>query len=183
MLKPPGITEKDGCIWNSKNRLCDFTITGIYYYSLKLPDTSQKIMVILELQKNGKITLCELPISEVNIENIIPYLPPDHLYYVSERILNREIKKIIVFSLFGKEPQEFRELQQGYNRVESSDTNNSKMIFCLGNKTINVSDDDMVINDSKMVLKPYDTNANYTGMILRLINMSDTFAMLLIYLQ
>ena len=180
LLKPPGITEKDGCIWNSKNRLCDFTITGIYYYSLKLPDSSQKIMVILELQKNGKITLCELPISEVNIENIIPYLPPDHLYYVSERILNREIKKIIVFSLFGKEPQEFRELKQGYNRVESSDTNNSKMIFCLGNKTINVSDDDMVINDSKMVLKPYDTNANYTGMILRLINMSDTFAMLLI---
>ena len=53
VLKPPGITEKDGCIWNSKNRLCDFTITGIYYYSLKLPDTSQKIMVILELQKNA----------------------------------------------------------------------------------------------------------------------------------
>lgn len=49
--KPPGITEKDGCIWNSKNRLCDFTITGIYYYTIKFPDSSRKIIVILELQK------------------------------------------------------------------------------------------------------------------------------------
>ena len=54
------------------------------------------------------------------------------------------------------------------------------MIFCLGNKTINMSDDDAVINDSKMALKPYDNNANCIGTILRMINMSDTFAMLLI---
>ena len=71
-------------------------------------------------------------------------------------------------------------LEQGYNRVEASDSNNSKMIFCLGNKTINMSDDDAVINDSKMALKPYDNNANCIGTILRMINMSDTFAMLLI---
>ena len=178
--KPPGITEKDGCIWNTKNRLCDFTITGIYYYTIKFPDSSRKIISILELQKKDKITLCEIPISEVNTENIAPYLPTDYFYSVSERIFNREFKKIILSSLFGKEPQEYQELEQGYNRVEFSDSNNSKMIFCLGNKTINMSDDDAVINDSKLVLKPYDDNGNYTGTILRLIAMSDTFAMLLI---
>ena len=178
--KPPGITEKDGCIWNSKNRLCDFTITGIYYYTIKFPDSSRKIIVILELQKNVRITLCEVPISEVNAENIAPYLPTDYFYSVSEKIFNREFKKIILYSLFGKEPQEYQMLEQGYNRVEASDSNNSKMIFCLGNKTINMSDDDAVINDSKMILKPYDNNANCIGTILRMINMSDTFAMLLI---
>ena len=178
--KPPGITEKDGCIWNSKNRLCDFTITGIYYYTIKFPDSSRKIIVILELQKNAKITLCEVPISEVNTENIAPYLPTDYFYSVSEKIFNREFKKIILYSLFGKEPQEYQMLEQGYNRVVSSDSNNSKMIFCLGNKTINMSDDDAVINDLKMILKPYDNNANCIGTILRMINMSDTFAMLLI---
>ena len=178
--KPPGITEKDGCIWNTKNRLCDFTITGIYYYTIKFPDSSRKIIVILELQKNAKITLCEVPISEVNTENIAPYLPTDYFYSVSEKIFNREFKKIILYSLFGKEPQEYQMLEQGYNRVVSSDSNNSKMIFCLGNKTINMSDDDAVINDSKMILKPYDNNANCIGTILRMINMSDTFAMLLI---
>ena len=178
--KPPGITEKDGCIWNTKNRLCDFTITGIYYYTLKFPDSSRKIISILELQKKDKITLCEIPISEVNTENIAPYLPTDYFYSVSEKIFNREFKKIILYSLFGKEPQEYQMLEQGYNRVEASDSNNSKMIFCLGNKTINMSDDDAVINDSKMALKPYDNNANCIGTILRMINMSDTFAMLLI---
>ena len=178
--KPPGITEKDGCIWNTKNRLCDFTITGIYYYTIKFPDSSRKIISILELQKKDKITLCEIPISEVNAENIAPYLPTDYFYSVSEKIFNREFKKIILYSLFGKEPQEYQMLEQGYNRVVSSDSNNSKMIFCLGNKTINMSDDDAVINDSKLFLKPYDDNGNYTGTILRLIAMSDTFAMLLI---
>ena len=178
--KPPGITEKYGCTWNSKNQLCDFTITGIYYYTIKFPDSSRKIISILELKKKDKITLCEIPISEVNAENIAPYLPTDYFYSVSEKIFNREFKKIILYSLFGKEPQEYQMLEQGYNRVEASDSNNSKMIFCLGNKTINMSDDDAVINDSKMALKPYDNNANCIGTILRMINMSDTFAMLLI---
>ena len=178
--KPLGITEKYGCTWNSKNQLCDFTITGIYYYTIIFPGGSRQIIVILELQKNGRITLCEVPISEVNAENIAPYLPTDYFYSVSEKIFNREFKKIILYSLFGKEPQEYQMLEQGYNRVEASDSNNSKMIFCLGNKTINMSDDDAVINDSKMALKPYDNNANCIGTILRMINMSDTFAMLLI---
>ena len=178
--KPPGITEKYGCTWNSKNQLCDFTITGIYYYTIIFPGGSRQIIVILELQKNGRITLCEVPISEVNSENIAPYLPTDYFYSVSEKIFNREFKKIILYSLFGKEPQEYQMLEQGYNRVEASDSNNSKMIFCLGNKSINMSDDDAVINDSKMALKPYDNNANCIGTILRMINMSDTFAMLLI---
>ena len=106
--KPPGITEKDGCIWNTKNRLCDFTITGIYYYTIKFPDSSRKIITILELQKKDKITLCEIPISEVNAENIAPYLPTDYFYSVSEKIFNREFKKIILYSLFGKEPQEYQ---------------------------------------------------------------------------
>ena len=178
--KPPGITEKYGCTWNSKNQLCDFTITGIYYYTIIFPGGSRQIIVILELQKNAKITLCEVPISEVNTENIAPYLPTDYFYSVSEKIFNREFKKIILYSLFGKEPQEYQMLEQRYNRVVSSDSNNSKMIFCLGNKTINMSDDDAVINDLKMILKPYDNNANCIGTILRMINMSDTFAMLLI---
>ncbi len=178
--KPLGITEKYGCTWNSKNQLCDFTITGIYYYTIIFPGGSRQIIVILELQKNGRITLCEVPISEVNSENIAPYLPTDYFYSVSEKIFNREFKKIILYSLFGKEPQEYQMLEQGYNRVEASDSNNSKMIFCLGNKSINMSDDDAVINDSKMALKPYDNNANCIGTILRMINMSDTFAMLLI---
>ena len=178
--KPLGITEKYGCTWNSKNQLCDFTITGIYYYTIIFPGGSRQIIVILELQKNGRITLCEVPISEVNTENIAPYLPTDYFYSVSEKIFNREFKKIILYSLFGKEPQEYQMLEQGYNRVEASDSNNSKMIFCLGNKSINMSDDDAVINDSKMALKPYDNNANCIGTILRMINMSDTFAMLLI---
>ena len=180
MVRPPEITEKDGCTWNSKNRICDFTITGIYYYSRKLPDSSEEIVVILELQRNGKTTLCEVPISEVNKENIAPYLPPDHFYSVSRKIFNMDLKKIIISSLFGKECQQFKVLEQGYNHIESPYSKNPKTIFCLGNRTINMSDDDAVINDSKMMLKPCDVNINYAGIILRLIKMSDTFAVLLI---
>lgn len=165
---PQAYIQKDGCYYNSKGKITEWSITQLEFYStISTPHNSAKyVRFHIKLSEQDKTYKLDCPLA-LAIEGKALDIFFDYQIYAlcSDNLFSKFISSVVKRSVFGQTPAENYAIDQGYLKLP-----NGKIVFGLGNEVVNASGEDPVISESVIKLKKSDNSGDFVPYLDKLIN-------------
>lgn len=159
---------KDGCYYNSKGKITEWSITQLEFYSTinTQHNCTKYVRFHIKLAEQDKTYSFDCPLA-LAIEGKTLDIFFDYQIYAlcSDNLFSKFISSVVKLSVFGQTPAENYAIDQGYLKLP-----NGKIVFGLGDEVVNASDEDPVISESTIKLKKSDNGGDFTSYLDKLIN-------------
>ena len=161
---------KDGCYYNSKGKITEWSITQLEFYSTinTQHNCTKYVRFHIKLAEQDKTYSFDCPLA-LAIEGKALDIFFDYQIYslCSDNLFSKFISSVVKLSVFGQTPEDNYAIDQGYLKLP-----NGKIVFGLGNEVVNASDENPVISESTIKLKKSDNSGDFTSYLDKLINSS-----------
>ena len=161
---------KDGCYYNSKGKITEWSIMQLEFYSTinTQHNCTKYVRFHIKLAEQDKTYSFDCPLA-LAIEGKALDIFFDYQIYAlcSDNLFSKFISSVVKLSVFGQTPEDNYAIDQGYLKLQ-----NGKIVFGLGNEVVNASDEDPVIYESTIKLKKSDNSGDFTSYLDKLINSS-----------
>lgn len=161
---------KDGCYYNSKGKITEWSIMQLEFYSAvnTQHNCTKYVRFHIKLAEQDKTYSFDCPLAFA-IEGKALDIFFDYQIYAlcSDNLFSKFISSVVKLSVFGQTTAENYAIDQGYLKLP-----NGKIVFGLGNEVVSASDEDPVISESTIKLKKSDNSGDFTSYLDKLINSS-----------
>lgn len=159
---------KDGCYYNSKGKITEWSITQLEFYSTINTQhiCTKYVRFHIKLAEQDKTYSFDCPLA-LAIEGKALDIFFDYQIYAlcSDNLFSKFISSVVKLSVFGQTPEDNYAIDQGYLKLQ-----NGKIVFGLGDEVVNASDEDPAISESTIKLKKSDNSGDFISYLDKLIN-------------
>ena len=159
---------KDGCYYNSKGKITEWSIMQLEFYSTINTQhiCTKYVRFHIKLAEQDKTYSFDCPLA-LAIEGKALDIFFDYQIYAlcSDNMFSKFISSVVKLSVFGQTPEDNYAIDQGYLKLQ-----NGKIVFGLGDEVVNASDEDPVISESTIKLKKSDNSGDFILYLDKLIN-------------
>lgn len=159
---------KDGCYYNSKGKITEWSIMQLEFYSTinTQHNCTKYVRFHIKLAEQDKTYSFDCPLAFA-IEGKALDIFFDYQIYAlcSDNLFSKFISSVVKLSVFGQTPEDNYAIDQGYLKLQ-----NGKIVFGLGDEVVNASDEAPVISESTIKLKKSDNSDDFISYLDKLIN-------------
>lgn len=159
---------KDGCYYNSKGKITEWSIMQLEFYSTINTQhiCTKYVRFHIKLAEQDKTYSFDCPLA-LAIEGKALDIFFDYQIYAlcSDNMFSKFISSVVKLSVFGQTPEDNYAIDQGYLKLQ-----NGKIVFGLGDEVVNASDEDPAISESTIKLKKSDNSGDFISYLDKLIS-------------